>query len=78
MSPLACKVRSIAVRKVYAYARGENSEDVPASAFKAGYKTFADSGFRLRSLLKGIVEDKEFFSASPPETTSTATKVAAQ
>jgi len=72
------KYTSCVARKVYAYARGENSEDVPASAFKAGYKSFADSGFRLRSLLKGLVEDKDFFSAQPPETTSTATKVAAQ
>ena len=72
------KYTSCVARKVYAYGRGENSEDVPASAFKAGYKAFADSGFRLRSLLKGLVEDKDFFSASPPEPTSTATKVASQ
>ena len=32
-------------RKLYAYAAGVNSEDVEASAFKAAYKAFADSGY---------------------------------
>ena len=67
-------------RKVYAYSRGENSEDVEASAFKAANKAFADSGFRMRALLKAVVEDKDYFSAPPPspETTTAPTKVAAQ
>ncbi|WFU40215.1 DUF1592 domain-containing protein [Bradyrhizobium sp. CB82] len=53
-------------RKVYSYSRGENSEEVSASAFKAAYKSFADSGFRMRSLLKAMVEDKDYFSAPAP------------
>jgi hypothetical protein len=72
------KYTACVARKVFAYSRGENSEDVPASAFKNANKAFADSGFRMRALLKAMVEDKDFFSASPPETTSGATKVAAQ
>ncbi|HEX4637741.1 MAG TPA: DUF1592 domain-containing protein [Rhizomicrobium sp.] len=72
------KYTSCMARKVYAYSRGENSEDVSASAFKTANKSFADSGFRMRSLLKAIVEDKDYFSAPTPETTSAPTKVAAQ
>ncbi|WP_084305579.1 DUF1592 domain-containing protein [Bradyrhizobium sp. ARR65] len=67
-------------RKVYAYSRGVNSEDVPASAFKAAYQAFANSGFRMRSLLKSMVEDKDYFSATPPssESNSSAPNVADQ
>ena len=65
-------------RKAYAYSRGENSEDVPASAFKAANKSFTDSGFRMRALLKAMVEDKDYFNAQPPETTAAPTKLAAQ
>ena len=63
-------------RKAYAYSRGENSEDVSASAFKAANKAFADSGFRMRALLKAMVEDKDYFNAQPPE--PAPTKIAAQ
>ncbi|MCC8935891.1 DUF1592 domain-containing protein [Bradyrhizobium sp. Arg68] len=61
-------------RKVYAYSNGANSEDVAGSAFKTAYQAFADSGFRMRSLLKSMVEDKDYFNAPPPssETTSSA------
>ena len=72
------KYTACIARKVYAYSRGESSEDVAASAFKNANKAFADSGFRMRALLKAMVEDKDFFSAPPPETTKTATKLAAQ
>jgi len=74
------KYTACMARKVYAYSRGENSEDVEASAFKAANKAFTDSGFRMRALLKAVVEDKDYFSAPPPspETTSAPTKVAAQ
>ncbi|GLR87584.1 hypothetical protein GCM10007857_42950 [Bradyrhizobium iriomotense] len=72
------KYTACLARKVYAYSRGENSEDVPASAFKAAYNSFADSGFRMRSLLKSMVEDKDYFSAPAPETASPASKVPAQ
>jgi hypothetical protein len=73
------KYTSCLARKVYAYSRGENSEDVSASAFKSAYKSFSDSGFRMRSLLKAMVLDKDYFatSAPTPETTGAATKVAA-
>jgi hypothetical protein len=70
------KYTSCIARKAYAYSRGENSEDVSASAFKAANKAFTDSGFRMRALLKAMVEDKDYFNAQPPEPAST--KVAAQ
>ena len=54
------KYTACMARKVYAYSRGENSEDVEASAFKAANKAFADSGFRMRALLKAVVEDKDY------------------
>jgi hypothetical protein len=72
------KYTACIARKVYAYSRGENSEDVAASAFKNANKAFTDSGFRMRALLKAMVEDKDFFSAPPPETTKPGTKLAAQ
>lgn len=61
-------------RKVHAYSNGANSEDVAASDFKAAYQAFAASGFRMRSLLKSMVEDKDYFNAPQPssETTSPA------
>lgn len=60
------KYTACLARKVYAYSRGLNSEDVPASAFRTAYKAFSDSGFRMRSLLKSMVEDKDYFSAPAP------------
>jgi hypothetical protein len=67
------KYPSCVARKLYAYATGINSEDVDASAFKAAYKTFADSGYRLRALLKGLIESPEFFNTSAPITDASAT-----
>ena len=66
-------------RKLQAYARGENSEDIPASAIRPAYKSFSDSGFRMRALLKALVEAPDFFSAPAPEpTNSSAGKVASK
>ena len=59
-------------RKLYAYATGVNSEDVEPSAFKAAYKGFTDSGYRLRALLKGLVESPDFFNTSAPEQEASA------
>lgn len=53
-------------RKLYAYAKGLNSEDVETSAFKSANKAFTESGFRLRELLKGLVESPDFFSVPAP------------
>ena len=60
------KYTACIARKLHAYSRGEDSQEVPASAFKAAYKSFADSGFRMRALLKGLVEEPDFFSAPAP------------
>ena len=50
-------------RKFYAYAKGLDTEEVDASTFKAAYQAFADSGYRMRTLIKGLVESPEFFDA---------------
>ncbi|HEY8255485.1 MAG TPA: DUF1592 domain-containing protein [Rhizomicrobium sp.] len=74
------KFPACVARKLFAYGRGENSEDVSASAFKASYKAFTDSGYHLKTLIKGMAASPEFYGAPTPsvETTSPATKVAAQ
>jgi hypothetical protein len=71
------KYTACIARKLYAYAKGENSEDVQTSKIKAAYKSFTDSGYKLRTLLKGLVESPDFFNAQPPEPEA-GTKVAAQ
>jgi hypothetical protein len=53
-------------RKLYAYSTGMNSEDVDPSSFKVAYKAFVDSGYRLRALLKGLIESPDFYSAPAP------------
>ena len=65
-------------RKLYAYSTGMNSEDVDASSFKAAYKTFVDSGYRLRALLKGLIASPEFFDTPAPvaDASSGQTKLA--
>jgi len=67
-------------RKMFAYSKGENSEDVPASSFKTARTAFTESGYRLRALIKALVEDPAYFSAPAPEPAATpsGTKVAAQ
>ena len=55
-------------RKMFAYSKGENSEDVTAASFKAGRTAFTESGYRLRALIKGLVEDPAYFSATRPRT----------
>lgn len=70
------KFTACIARKMFAYGRGENSEEVEPSAFKAAYKSFQDSGFKMKALLKGLATSPEFFAAPVPETP--ATKVAAQ
>lgn len=72
------KYTACIARKAYAYSRGENSEDVSASAFKNAYKAFTDSGFRMRALLKAMVEDKDYFNTQAPEPAGAPTKVAAK
>jgi hypothetical protein len=54
-------------RKLYAYGTGANSEDVETATFKTGYKSFVDSGYRMRALIKGLVESPEFFNTAAPQ-----------
>ncbi len=72
------KFPACVAKKLYAYAKGMDTEEVEASAFKPAYKAFADSGYRLRTLIKGLVESPEFFTSSPAvqEASTGQTKVA--
>lgn len=65
-------------RKLYSYAKGVNSEDVEPEAFKAAYKAFSDSGYRMRSLLKSMAVAADFYSASAPAAPAKGTKLASQ
>jgi hypothetical protein len=60
------KYTTCMARKLQAYSKGEDSENISASAVKVANKAFADSGFRMRALLKGLVEAPDFFNAAPP------------
>jgi hypothetical protein len=61
------KYTACIAKKLYAYSRGENSEDVTTATVKTAYKAFSDSGFRMRALIKGMVEAPDFFDAPAPE-----------
>ncbi len=66
------KYPACVARKLYAYSTGMNSEDVDASSFNDAYKTFVDSGYRLRALLKGMIESPEFFNTAAPDVTASS------
>ena len=59
------KFPACVARKLYAFAKGMDTEDVEPSVLKIAYKSFTDSGYRLRALLKGLVLSPEFFNTSP-------------
>ena len=44
----------------------------PAASIKTAYKAFADSGYRLRALIKGMIESPEFFDTAAPEATASS------
>lgn len=54
-------------RKLYSYGVGADTENIDDSIFAAAYKTFTDSGYRLRPLLRAIATSPEFFSVPAPE-----------
>jgi hypothetical protein len=60
------KFPACVARKLYAYGRGMDVEEVTPSAFKAAYKSFTDSGYRLRVLIKGLALSPEFYSVAAP------------
>ena len=64
-------------RKVYAYARGLNSERVRTDDFKDAFKAFQESDYRLRVLLKGMASSDTFFAAPPPKPGATPIKAPA-
>lgn len=53
-------------RKLFAYARGEDAYHMRQTALQTAYKSFADSGFRLRALLKAMAEGPELYQVPPP------------
>jgi hypothetical protein len=72
------KYPACVARKLYAYAKGMDSEDVEPAQFKPAYKAFSDSGFRLRSLIKTMATAADFFGAPPPAAPVNGTKLAAK
>ena len=72
------KYPACVARKLYSYAKGVDSQDVEPQEYKAANKAFTDSGFRMRSLLKGLTESDDFFRAAPPAAPAKSTKLAAQ
>ena len=58
------KFPTCVARKLYAYGRGMDVEEVEPSAFKAAYKNFTDSGYRLRALIKSLALCPEFYSVA--------------
>ena len=62
-------------RKLYSYSRGLNSAAVRTDNFKDAYKTFEDSKFRLRALLKSMTVDDSFY-AAPAPSANTSTEIA--
>ena len=63
-------------RKLYSYAKGADSEEIDAATVKTASQAFNESGYRLRTLIKGVVESPGFFQAPPA--TASGTKLAAQ
>jgi hypothetical protein len=72
------KYPACVARKLYSYAKGVDSQDVEPQDFKAANTAFHDSGYRMRSLLKGMAESDNFFRAEPPAAASKSTKLASQ
>jgi hypothetical protein len=60
------KFPACVARKLYAYGRGMDVEEVEPSAFSAAYKNFTDSGYRLRALIRALATSPEFYSVSAP------------
>ena len=58
-------------RKLYSYSRGLKSSYI--DDFQDAYKTFQDSGFRLRALLRSMALSDSFYAAAPPGNPSTDT-----
>jgi hypothetical protein len=64
-------------RKLYSYSRGLKTSYV--NDFQDAYKTFQDSGFRLRALLRSMVLSESFYDAPPAAAaTNTSKEVGAQ
>jgi hypothetical protein len=67
------KFPACVARKLFSYGVGADSEAVEASTLKAAYKTFADSGYRVRPLIKALATSPEFFSVPAPVAEETRT-----
>ena len=72
------KYPACVARKMFAYSKGDQQRRRHRlESFKAGRTAFVESGYKLRALIKGLVEAPDYFAADAPEPAST-TKVAAQ
>ena len=72
------KFPACVAKKLYAYARGMDTEEVGPSAFQAAYKEFTNSGYRLRALLKGLALSPEFFNMALPVKEASASQTNSQ
>src|ERR1700759_1501193 len=72
------KYPACVARKLYSYAKGGDSQDVAPQEYKVAYKAFSDSGFRMRSLLKNMMQSEDFYRAQPPAPAAKSTKLASQ
>jgi hypothetical protein len=57
-------------RRLYSYSRGAGSSTV--DNFPDAYRTFQNSGFRLRALLRSMTLSDSFYAAPPPAKLSAA------
>jgi len=67
------KFPACVARKLFSYGVGTDSETVEASTLKTAYKTFADSGYRVRPLIRALATSPEFFSVPAPVAEETRT-----
>jgi hypothetical protein len=59
------KVATCVARNVSAYGSGAKSGDLEPQTFAAAQKAFADSGFKLRALLRATLSNEEFYRLLP-------------
>jgi len=59
-------------RKLYAYGVGADTEDVKPATFKTSFDAFLKDGYRLKTLVKTLVNSPEFFRAPAPSSSAPA------
>lgn len=69
------KVPACFVRKLYAYGRGADSEELDKTEIQPFLDEFIAGGYRVAGLLKSIASSRQFFSAPPPADSSSKPSV---